>query len=308
MNNMFRHLDLNLLRVFAALMDEGNVTRAAERLSLSQPAVSNALNRLRQTFDDSLFEKTSSGVRPTGRARELWSVIHPHFEALKQAISPEVFSPSKYTGRFTIAMSDYTAKRVMPRLAKFMSEHAPSVRVDLAQYSVVDLPGKFEREGVDLAVGGYLNDASPSSGIRSHMLWPIQWSCLMRKTHPLAATARPGLQRFLSARHVDVLLPGMPLPVYDSLLAAHGHTRNLVLTLNDYLPALEIIAQTDFVAVLPTTLLNLDPNEKRLVSRDPPIRMPARPFCVIWHQRWDSSPPHQWLRETVISLCANEES
>lgn len=89
LKDIFRSLDLDLLRVFSALMAEGNVTRAADQFALSQPAVSNALNRLRSSLDEVLFEKTSSGVQPTARARELWSVIQPHFEALRRAISPD---------------------------------------------------------------------------------------------------------------------------------------------------------------------------------------------------------------------------
>ena len=307
MDKTFRQLDLNLLRVFSELMEEGNVTRAADRLALSQPAVSNALNRLRQTFDDTLFEKTTTGVRPTARAQELWTEIHPHFSALKQAISPERFDPLTYTGRFTIAMSDYTAERVLPQLMKFMSLNAPLIHIDLTQYSVANLPMKFEREGVDMAIGGYLNDAAPENGLRYHQLSSIDWSCLMRASHPFAKGAMPPLQEFLAARHLDVLLPGMTVPVYDSLLAAHGYRRNLLLTLNDYVPALQIIVQTDFLAVLPTTLLDPQRHGTQVVSREPPIRMQPRPYCVIWHQRWENSVPHCWLRKTLISICAQQE-
>ncbi|MCA8275765.1 LysR family transcriptional regulator [Burkholderia sp. AU30280] len=301
MKDVFRQLDLNLLRVFAALMAEGNVTRAAERLALSQSAVSNALRRLRESLDDVLFEKTVSGVRPTARARELWSAVQPHFDALKQAISPDQFDPQAHRGTFTIAMSDYSVERIMPRLARYMGTHAPSMRIELTPFSVADLPGMFDRGGVDLAIGGYLNDSSPSSGVRTHEMWPIHWSCLMRKDHPLAKGPLT-LKRFLAARHLDVGFSGMRVPVYDSLLSAHGLQRNLVLTLNAYSPALAIIRESDFIGVLPTTLLDLSIHEKELVSRQPPVRMPARPYCVIWHQRWDSHPAHRWLRQTIVSL------
>ncbi|CAB3764695.1 LysR family transcriptional regulator [Burkholderia paludis] len=301
MKDVFRLLDLNLLRVFAALMAEGNVTRAAERLALSQSAVSNALRRLRESLGDTLFEKTVSGVRPTARARELWVTIQPHYDALKQAISPDQFDPQDYRGTFTIAMSDYTVERIMPRLAQYMSTHAPAMRIEVTQFSVADLPGMFDRGGVDLAIGGYLNDASPSSGVRTHEMWPIHWSCLMRKDHPLAKGPLT-LKRFLAARHLDVGFSGMRVPVYDSLLAAHGLRRNLALTLNAYSPALAILCESDFIGVLPTTLLDLSPHRQELVSRQPPVRMPARPYCVIWHQRRDSHPAHRWLRQTIVSL------
>lgn len=301
MNDTFRRLDLNLLRVFAALMAEENVTRAARRISLSQSAVSNALNRLRGSLGDALFEKAASGVRPTPRARELWSVIRPHFQAMEQAISPETFDPTTYNGAFTIAMSDYTTERVVPRLAQHLEKHAPSIRIDLVPYGVANLPGLFDRRGVDLAIGGYVNDESPGSGIQMRELWPIQWSCLMRRSHPLAK-GQLTLQRFLAARHLDVRGPDMQVPVYDSLLAARGHRRNLLLTLTAYAPALAIIGQSDFIGVLPTTLLDLTIYEKLLISRPPPIPMPVRPYCVIWHRRSDSDPAHRWLHQTIVSL------
>lgn len=307
MTDIFRTMDLNLLRVFAALMAEGNVTRAADRLALSQPAVSNALGRLRSTLNDVLFEKVSSGVRPTARARELWSILQPHFEAMRKAISPETFEAFSYSGSFTAAMSDYTVERVMPRLATYLGEHAPGMRLDLVQYSVSSLPTMFDRDGVDFAIGAYLNDTSQTSGIRTHELWPIHSSCLMRRDHPLAK-GRLTLQRFLAARHVDVRLPGMNSPLYDSLLAAHGLRRNLVLTLNHYTQALAVLAQSECIGVLPTSLLDLSAYAEHLISREPPIAMPLRPLGIIWHQRRDSDAAHQWIRQVVVSLFAQKDT
>lgn len=301
--NTFRSLDLNLLRVFAVLMSEGNVTRAADRLALSQSAVSNALARLRGALNDPLFEKVQSGVRPTDRARELWFVIGPHLDAMRNAISPETFEASEYSGSLTLAMTDYSVERVMPKLAAYLSVHAPGMRLDLVQYSVARVPAMFEREGVDFAIGAYLNDSNPTSGIRTHSLWPTQASCLMRCGHPLSK-GRLTLLRFLAARHIDIRLPGMAVPIYDSLLAAHGLRRNLVITLTHYTPALAILAQSDYVGVLPTSLLDLSLYAGRLVSRDPPIPMPVRPIAVIWHQRREADPAHQWLRKAIISLFA----
>jgi DNA-binding transcriptional LysR family regulator len=307
LKDLFRYLDLNLLRVFAIVMAEGNVTRAAARLSLSQSAVSNALNRLRLSFDDVLFEKTATGIRPTARAQELWSVMQPHFEALKQAISPDAFDAATFAGTFKIAMTDYTAERVMPRLAEYMGQCAPSIRIGLVQYDLVNLQSVFERGGADLAIGGYLNDASRGSGIRTHELWPIHWRCLMRKGHPLSRKPLT-LERFLAARHLDVLFPSAQIPLYDSLLAARSLRRNLLLTLHAYSPALAIIEKSDFIGVLPASLLDSSPYAELLVSRQPPVQMPARPYCLIWHQRWDIHPAHQWLRQSIVSLFADRRS
>lgn len=301
MKDAFRTLDLNLLRVFAALMAEGHVTRAAGRLALSQPAVSNALARLRLALGDPLFDKAPGGVRPTPRARELWQQIQPHFDAMRQAISPDRFDAHTHRGTFTLAMSDYTAERVMPRLVSHLAEEAPGLRIDLVPYSITHLGQLLDREGVDMAVGAYLNDTSRIAGMRTSALWPIHAACVMRRDHPLAR-GRIGLKAFLAARHVDIRLPGMHEPLYDSLLAGHGLQRNLVATLHSYEQALAVIHQGGCIGVLPATLLDTSPVADELMVREPPIPMPTRPLGLIWHQRRDADAAHRWLREVMVSL------
>jgi DNA-binding transcriptional LysR family regulator len=224
---------------------------------------------------------------------------------MEQAISPDTFDPAKHNGSFTISMSDYSVERIMPRLTDHMSRHAPSIRIDLTPYSVASLPDMFDRRSVDLAIGGYVNDESANNGIRMRELWSIHWSCLMRRSHPLA-TGPLTLERFLEARHLDVRCQDMQVALYDGLLAARGLSRTLVLTLNSYAPALAIIEKSDLIAILPTSLLDRSAYEDQIVSRDPPVPMPVRPYCVIWHRRWDSDPAHRWLRRTITSLFAKE--
>lgn len=303
MRDNFRTFDLNLLRVFDALMAEGNVTRTAQRLSLTQPAVSNALGRLRSTFGNTLFVKTLAGVSPTPTARELWSLIGPHFERLREAISPTTFDPSTFSGSVTVAMSDYTVERILPGLLAYLCEHAPRLRITQTQYSVANLSTMFDKEGIDFAIGAYLNDTSQTNGIRTHALWPIHSSCLMRKDHPLVEQPLT-LDKFLNARHVDVLLPGMYMPLYDNLLAGHGLQRNLVLKLSYYSQALAVIHQSDCIGVLPTSLLDLSPLAPDLVSVEHPIPMPVRPLGIMWHQRSDADPMQAWLRTTISAMFA----
>jgi len=305
MKDLFKNLDLNLLRVFEALVQESNVTRAAARLSLSQPAVSNALNRLREAFDDPLFEKSQSGVQATATAIELWTTLKPHYEALRGVLSPESFDPQTFTGQFTIAMSDYSLERILPRLAARLACAAPALRMDVVQYSIADLNTALEKHGVDFAIGGYSNDTGHRGGIHVQPLWPVQFSCLMRRDHPLNVDNVP-LADFLAARHVEVILPGMHLSPYDQLLSSQGLQRNLVLTLSSFLHALAVIHYTGYVGILPTSLLDTSPHADALVSREPPVRMPIREFGLIWHRRNDSVPVHAWLRKEIIALFADE--
>lgn len=305
--NVFDTMDLNLLRVFAMLMLEGNVTRAAEKLHLTQSAVSNALKRLRLTFDDMLFERTVYGIQPTAVGRDLWQRLAPLYRAIGHELNPEAIDPAHFQGAFTIAMSDYTSARVMPRLAVYLQQHAPGVRIHAAPYSVLNLLQHLEREGADLSLGTNLDDTRQTKELRTHALWPIHSSCFMRRGHPLARGTLT-LTRFLDARHVDVLLPGMTSTIYDSLLSEHGHTRNLVLTMNQYNHVLSLIANSDYIGVLPTSLIDLSPDRHKLRACEPPIPIPVRSLVMTWHQRNDSRPAHLWLRNVISELFTSNAS
>ena len=305
--NVFETMDLNLLRVFAMLMLEGNVTRAAEKLCLTQSAVSNSLKRLRHTFDDALFERTVYGISPTAGARDLWQRLAPHYRAIGQELHPDAIDPAHFQGGFTIAMSDYTSARVMPKLGVYLQAHAPGVHLRAVPYSVLNLQQYLEREGADLALGTNLDDTRQAKELRTHALWPITTSCFMRRGHSLAR-GRLTLERFLAARHVDVLLPGMTSAIYDSLLSEHGYSRNLVMTVNQYNDVLSLIAQSDYVGVLPTSLIDRSPLRSKLHQCEPPIRMPVRSLVMTWHQRHDMRPAHVWLRKTIAELFTSTES
>jgi len=299
--NVFETMDLNLLRVFATLMMEGNVTRAAERLCLTQSAVSNALKRLRDTIDDPLFERTTHGIRPSAVARDLWQRLAPHYRAIGQEFNPNAIDPAQLQGSFSVSMSDYTCARVMPALGLYLQTHAMGVHIQTAPYSPLNLHHQLEREGIDLALGTILDATRQSNDLRTQALWPIHFTCFMRCGHPLARGPFT-LDRFLNARHVDVTLPGMTSALYDTLLAEHGHRRNLVITLNHYNDILSLIAGSDYLGVLPGDLADLSAGSAKLLKREPPIALPARYLVMTWHQRDDVRPAHVWLRKTIEEL------
>lgn len=301
--NIFETMDLNLLRVFAMLMLEGNVTRAAEKLCLTQSAVSNALKRLRDTLDDPLFERTMHGIKPSAVARDLWQRLAPHYRAIGLELNPNALDPAQLQGSFSVSMSDYTCARVMPKLALYLQTHAMGVHIRTAPYSPINLHQQLGREGLDLALGTNLDATRQSNELRTQALWPIHFTGFMRRGHPLARGPL-SLERFLNARHVDVMLPGMTSALYDTLLAEHGHQRNLVLTLNHYNDVLSLIAGTDYLGVLPSDLADLGMERGKLHKREPPITLPARNMVMTWHQRDDVRPAHTWLRKTISDLFA----
>lgn len=305
MTDRFRALDLNLLRVFEALMQEGHVTRAAQRLCLTQPAVSNALARLREHFDDVLFEKTRGGVVPTAVARALWQTLEPHYRGLHDVLSPPAFDPAGHQGRVRIAMTDYTSERVLPRLGAHLQRHAPGLRLEIVPYSLADQPVLFEKEGVELALGTYLDGYHQSGVFRTQALWTIAFGLLLRAGHPLEPNETGGtvdLQAFLQAPHVEVCSRGMHTGVYDQILAAHGLQRNLAFTLHGFQQALMLIQASDCVAVLPRSLIAQGPYADSLRALEPPIPAPPRDLRLIWHRRHEGDPAHGWLRQTIVGM------
>lgn len=299
--SVFETMDLNLLRVFATLMVEGNVTRAAKRLCLTQSAVSNALKRLRETIGDPLFERTMHGIRPSAVARDLWQRLAPHYRAIAQEINPNAIDPAQLQGSFSVSMSDYTCARVMPTLGLYLQKHAMGVSIHTAAYSPLNLQHQLEREGIDLALGTNLDATRQSNELRTHALWPIHFTCFMRRGHPLARGTFT-LDRFLNARHVDVMLPGMTSALYDTLLAEHGYRRNVVITLNHYNDILTLIAGSDYLGVLPADLTDLGAESDQLIKCEPPIALPTRYLVMTWHQRDDVRPGHVWLRKSIEEL------
>ncbi|MGJ7512151.1 LysR family transcriptional regulator [Variovorax sp. GT1P44] len=299
-NHPVDSLDLNLLRVYEALISEGNVTRAAIKLNRTQPAISNSLARLREMLGDPLFEKTATGIRPTVRGRELWERLEPHYRGLAQALSPTSFDATHYDGRILIAMSDYTVAFVMPRLSHELQTLAPGLTIEVVPYSDFDLAAQFERGGMDMAVGMHSDDeAMTLTGLKMRALWPVRHRCLMRRQHPLAR-GKLTLERYLQARHLEVMLPGMPNVLRAGRLAELGAGRRIMLTINGFAPVLPILAGSDLVAVVPAPVLDLGDYAPRLCERDLPIALPERQLRVIWHARSEGHRAHQWLKDLIV--------
>ena len=300
----FRSLDLNLLKVFEALMTEGAVTRAASKLSLTQPAVSNALGRLREAFDDPLFVRNGTGVTPTQRAIALWGPVGESMSRIRAALDEATFTPGNADASFSLSMSDYVAGLVMPRLVERFGESAPRLQWHTVPNTLLDVPELLEGNRVDCVIGVYVNETLPPVHIRSRSLWKVEYACLMRRGHPLAAQGRLTTRRFLNANHVDISLAGQTQPSFDSFLASRGLKRNLVATVNHYTVACEILRASDLIAVLPRDLCERGGMKGELVCVRAPLEAPDRLISLFWHQRNETVPAHQWLREQLVEMFA----
>jgi DNA-binding transcriptional LysR family regulator len=306
-NMTFRALDLNLLKVFEALMTEGSVTRAANALVMTQPAVSNALARLRDSLGDPLFVRSGTGIRPTQRAVVLWEPIGEALENVRSALDEQVFDPSRAQTEFSLSMSDYVASLVMPHLLNRFGEMAPTARIHTVPNTVLGIADQLEDNRVDCVLSVYVNEAQHPAPIRSRSLWTVDYACFMRRDHPLAARKRLSTRSFLNAKHVDVSLAGKTLPSYDLFLASRGLSRNLVATVNHYSAAYEIVRQSDLIAVLPRDLRSQSRHAPFLHAIPLPLQAPPRVVSLFWHQRNDTVPAQRWLRETIVEMFAKME-
>ena len=306
----FRTLDLNLLRVFDQVMAERNLTRAARNLSMTQPAVSNALNRLRDALGDRLVTRSGYGVEPTPRALALWPAIADALRQLESSITPGQFIASEANTTFTIALADATAAELMPGLVEILERDAPGVTVRCQPLTTRD-PRRLLDEGqVDIAVGFFpavladLTAQAQAGGLAAfdhQRLYEGRYVCVMRKDHPLARGPLT-LKRFCEARHMLVSFSGRPYGFIDEALASLGRSRRVVLTVNQFFTAGRVVATSDLLTVLPAHFIDVTGRAEQLVQRDLPFDVPPVHVDSLWHRRQGQRSDHAWLR---LALAAS---
>ncbi len=308
----FRTLDLNLLRVFDQVMAERNLTRAARNLAMTQPAVSNALARLRESLGDKLVVRSGYGVEPTPRALTLWPAIADALRQLEASITPGDFVASEATHSFVLAMADATAAELMPGLVEIIEKDAPGVSMRVQPLTTRD-PRRLLDEGqVDLAVGFFpavLADltAQAQGGIMAafdhQRLYDGEYVCVMRKGHPLERGPLT-LKRYCSAHHLLVSFSGRPFGFIDEALASLGQRRRIVLTVNQFFTAGRVVASSNLLTVLPRHFISVTGRAHELTQRDLPFKVPPVHVDALWHRRQGQRSDHAWLRLAVAAAAA----
>jgi DNA-binding transcriptional LysR family regulator len=307
-----RALDLNLLKVFDVVMAERSLTRAAHLLSITQPAVSNSLRRLREALGDELLVRKGRTLEPTPRAQELWPAVRDMLQRLQNALAPQVFDPATASTTFVLTMADATAAELMPPLVELITAHAPGLSLRVVPLTTRD-PRRLLDEGhADLAIGNFpavMSDltaraqAGEAVSYLHHRLFQGEYVCVMRKGHPLAKGPLT-LKRYCDARHMLVSFSGRAHGFIDEALSAMGRSRRVVLTVNQFFTAGKIVAHSDLLTVLPRHFVNVTGFSDQLVLRELPVAPPTIQVDALWHQRQNSSSAHTWLRMQVISLAA----
>jgi DNA-binding transcriptional LysR family regulator len=302
-----RSVDLNLLVVFDALMVERNVTRAAERNGLSQPAVSKALNRLRGLFDDPLFVRRDHGMQPTARALELAGPIHGALADISRTLKlPTEFEPSTATATIKVATIDLYHTKLLPSLVRHLRQHAPGVDVQVRATDCSRLHGQLVSGDIDIAFAPL---GSKASGLRAEPLWNDRLVMLVAADNPvrlpMTIEAYAAAAHLVDAGHVQVSADGVGASVVDAILAARGLRRRIALVLPHSAGIPFVVAATDLIATLPSRIVKgLVPmaNVRMLTPPLPEVEVSPHMF---WHPRNDAEPLQVWLRAAIRAIASH---
>lgn len=292
-----RSLDLNLLVALEALLQERHVTRAAERVAMSQPAMSRALGRLRATFADPLLVRGGNALVLTTRGEELAGRVTRVLDDVRGLISDEPFVPERFQGRFTLLTVDYASLTLLPTVLNAVLGQAPDMGLDVRNAGD-DWAERLQRAEADLCLG-VVGDAP--AGIYQRAVLEDGFACIMRAGHPVAS-APLDMETFLAQRHALITTPGRGPSAVDAALAAQGHPpRTTTLRLPHFMAATAIIAGTDLLLTLPRRVAEHVSRHEAVVVREPPLALPRFTLRLLWHERSHHDPAHRWLRERVTA-------
>jgi DNA-binding transcriptional LysR family regulator len=294
-----RMVDLNLLVVFEALMSERHVTRAAQKISISQPAMSNALRRLRTLLRDELLVRTPTGMEPTPRALEL---INPTQQVLRQIArvldSDDDFDPARSDHVFRVRMGDVHGWMIMPQVMERVEREAPRAAFDTTHLPPGSTVAALEADELDFAISTGLQH---SNAIRSLPLYRDRLVCVFRADHPSARHPMT-LQNFLKLRHLKVAQSPVDTRFIDNDLARRKLQRNIVLSVQHWLAAPHIVRRSDLVTAMWERMANGINDDGRLAIGKLPLGPSHTTFRLYWHRRYDRHAAHRWMRQLVLEV------
>ncbi|MEX0280137.1 MAG: LysR family transcriptional regulator [Arenibacterium sp.] len=296
-----KDVDLNLLIALEALLAERNVTHAARRLGLSQPALSSRLARLRDQFGDPLFVPAQRGVIPTDRALALQDPLRAALDQLRSVVLEQTkFDPATSEATINIAVTDYVQVTVFLPLFAALRREAPGIRLGLRQLDREKLPGQMERGDTDLAL---LTPSAAPDTLRMRRLFDESYVVILRKGHPAGADAL-SLETFCALDHVIAAPRGVGFAGQaDLALEALGRKRRVVMAVANFLVVPETVATSDLVAVVPRRLV--EGRRDGFHMTEPPLHIPGFSIAMVWHERTQPAPEHQWFRDRLHQFEAS---
>jgi DNA-binding transcriptional LysR family regulator len=295
-----RSLDLNLLLVFDTVYAERSISRAAEKLHLSQPTVSNAIARLRERLGDPLFTRSPGGMLPTARAKLLADPVRQALDLLEAGIrGRESFDFANSTRTFVIAVEDYGEAVILPRFMDWLSQVAPHIKIRIRPERAATLADELRDGAVDLSLD-YFAQRHPS--FRSECVLTEGLLTLARTDHPVVKD-RLSLDTYLSLRHVVLTPHEGATPMIDLALSKRGLQRDIAVEVPHFLSMPLLVQASNMLCTLPKRMAYLYADHFRVKAHPLPLRVPDFPVFLIWHGSAEADPAHQWLRENLTEFC-----
>ncbi|GGI82160.1 LysR family transcriptional regulator [Shewanella gelidii] len=301
-------IDLNLLVTLQILLEENSVTRAANRLNLSQSAISKSLNRLREILDDPLFQRTAHGLRPTAHALQLKEKLPQILQSLYQLTQPASFVMSQSQRHFSFATQETIYETSLPRFIGPLLSNAPNIRLHAYVWNEHSMQDLVQGQ-LDFAIAG--RDIQPLSdvqisrlpeGIHHQTLFNDHQVCLVRKGHPILKVVEQGgwnLEQYLQLAHVQARCENRNWWSLDYFLAESGHNRQLSTIVPDFYSAISVCAHTDLIFTVPSKFAQQTKKLYPVVELPLPMEFCSFAYVLLWHQRDHEDPGHQWIRQVI---------
>jgi len=292
--------DLNLLVVFDAVMQDRSLTRAGQRLGMSQPAVSHALARLRHALKDDLFVRSPEGMRPTPRAERMVGPVRAALQELQVTLEADEFDPSGSSREFAIAANNYAARAVIPTLVHRVAKVAPSVVLDVRPIGLLNVLDQLDNGVVELALSSLVEGGDRFKCVG---LLDDEYAVVLSNDHPDVATEL-SLEQLSALPHISITSSGDDAQFIDDALAEQGFAR-LISAKVPLHTLVSTLVGSRAVAVLPRRVAMDLAAFAPLTTKPLPFATPRIALSMIWHRRLDNHPAHRWLRTMLRSTVAN---
>ncbi|MEM9103292.1 MAG: LysR family transcriptional regulator [Pseudomonadota bacterium] len=296
--------ELKLLVIFDVIMTEKSITQASKRLSMTQPAVSNAVSKMRVLWKDKLFVPDGRTIQPTTYANNMWSQVRDSLYNINQSIKPEPFEAKSAKRTFRIALPDIVLNLIWLELRQLFEREAPGLNLYAVPYTISGTKPLLDDAEVDLVVG---QSNRSLENICTEHLFDTDYVCVMRKHHPLAKKPLT-VEAFSKAEHLLVSLSGNIDNPTDHALQQLGLQRRIALTVNSFFSAVPIIKETNLIAILATDLLHNYLEDNDVAVTHPPIKIPHTSISMLWHKRQSNDKGLIWLREHIKRISVTRRA
>ena len=295
-----RTKDLNLLSIFAVIAEELNLTRASERLGLSQPALSHAVGRLREQFGDPLFVRGQRGLIPTPKVAALLPRVRAVLDSAGALYGADgALDLAALNRKVVIASTAYFEARAIASFIKHAQGAAPGLRIETKSLAGGFPKAELESGDIDLAIAAYFDDLP--NGYRLRAIFNDRFVCVCEKSNPYLRTARQ-LSDYLKRRHLQIEVPPGVFAPADRYLQSRKKVRDIALRVGNFLTPAQILSETDYLLTCPFSLAIRYCEAYPLVITDLPFKLPALDTKMVWHERNQNDAFHTWLRSSIANI------